>query len=213
MITAFSGASDLPSAAECADDAFDDVQHAFAGFGAGANRILGGNADDVFDLRGHPIGVGGRQVDLVQDRHHLDALLDRGVAVRHGLRFHALRSIHHQQRTFARRQRARHFVREIDVPRRVDQVEQVGLTIARTVAQCHGLRFDRDAALALEIHRVEHLGFHLPVAQAAAHLDEAVSQCGLAVVDVGDDGKVADVLHHKKGHSRVPRYPVASVVR
>jgi hypothetical protein len=33
---------------------------------------------------------------------------------------------------------------------------------------------------------------HLALAQSAAHLDQAVGQRRLAVVDVGDDGEVAD---------------------
>ena len=41
--------------------------------------------------------------------------------------------------------------------------------------------------------------------QAAAELDEPIGERRLAVVDVGDDGEVADVLHeHKKGASRCP---------
>jgi hypothetical protein len=61
--------------------------------------------------------------------------------------------------------------------------------------KCRGLRLDGDAALALDVHRVEHLGLHLAVGQAAAALDQAVGQRALAVVDVGNDGEVADVLH------------------
>ena len=57
------------------------------------------------------------------------------------------------------------------------------------------LRLDGDAALALDRIGVEHLGFHLARLEAAADLDDAVGKRGLAVVDVGDDGKVADVLH------------------
>jgi hypothetical protein len=78
---------------------------------------------------------------------------------------------------------------------RVDQVELVGLAVARLVLQRRGLRLDGDAALALDVHRVEHLRFHLAVGQAAAALDDAVGQRALAVVDVGDDGEIADVLH------------------
>jgi hypothetical protein len=33
-------------------------------------------------------------------------------------------------------------------------------------------------------------------------MDDAVRQCGLAVVDMGDDGKVADVLHQGSGWPR-----------
>ena len=56
------------------------------------------------------------------------------------------------------------------------------------------MRLDGDAALALEIHRVEHLRLHLARLQRAGHLEEAVGQRRLAVVDVRDDREVADAL-------------------
>ena len=55
---------------------------------------------------------------------------------------------------------------------------------------------DGDAALALEIVRIHHpLGDALVVAKGARLLQEPVDQRRLAVVDVGDDGDVAE-LHH-----------------
>ena len=55
------------------------------------------------------------------------------------------------------------------------------------------MRLDRDAALALEIHAVEHLRLHLARLQRAGHLEKTVGQRRLAVVDVRDDGEVPDV--------------------
>ena len=75
--------------------------------------------------------------------------------------------------------------------RRVDQVELVELALVRP-RHAHGLRLDRDAALALEIHRVEHLRFHLALLERARHLEESIGEGGLAVIDVRDDGEVAD---------------------
>jgi hypothetical protein len=57
------------------------------------------------------------------------------------------------------------------------------------------LRLDRDPAFALEIHRVQHLLLHLARGQAATALDEPVRQRRFAVVDVSNDGKVADQVH------------------
>ena len=101
--------------------------------GARAHRVGGVDADDVLDLVDHALGLGRRQVDLVQHRHDFDALLDRGVAVGDRLRFDALRGVDDQQRAFARGERARDLVGEVDVARRVDQVELVGLAVARPV--------------------------------------------------------------------------------
>ena len=52
---------------------------------------------------------------------------------------------------------------------------------------------DGDAPLALEVHRVEDLRLHLARLQRAGDLEKAVGERRLAVVDVGDDGEVADV--------------------
>ena len=43
--------------------------------------------------------------------------------------------------------------------------------------------------------RVEHLGLHLPRIEAAAFLDESVRQRRFAVIDMSNDGKIADILH------------------
>ena len=69
----------------------------------------------------------------------------------------------------------------------------VGLAAA-VIRQADGARLDRDAALALEVHVVEQLRLHLALIHGAAQLDEPVGQRGLAVVDVCDDRKIADVF-------------------
>jgi hypothetical protein len=85
-----------------------------------------------------------------------------------------------------------HLVREVHVPRRVDEVQLVGLAVARLVEHAHRLRLDRDAALALEVHRVEQLARASRAVDRVRHLQDAVGQRRLPVVDVGDDREVAD---------------------
>src|SRR5437868_7788000 len=84
-------------------------------------------------------------------------------------------------------------------------MQLVELPVAGRVYQRSGLSLDRDAALALEVHRVQHLLAHLPVRKPAAALYEAVGERRLAMVDVRDDGKVADVLHGGCGLCRSAR--------
>src|SRR5690606_8360372 len=86
-------------------------------------------------------------------------------------------------------------VGEVHVPGGVDEVQVVGLAVARGIGHRHRLRLDRDATLALDRVVVQHLRFHLTGSQAAAQLDDAVGKGRFAVVDVGDDGKVADIPH------------------
>ena len=92
----------------------------------------------------------------------------------------------------------------------VDEVELILLAAhLGGVVQRDRVRLDGDAALALEVHGIQHLGLHLAVLEATADLDEAVGQRGLAVVDVGDDGEVADVLD--VGHRWVNRLKLQSL--
>ena len=76
---------------------------------------------------------------------------------------------------------------------RVHQVQLIGDAVLRGVFEAHGLGLDGDAALALDVHGVEHLLFHVPVSNRVGGLDQAVSQRGFPVVDVRDDGEIADV--------------------
>ena len=142
--------------------------------------------------------LGGGQVDLVDHRHDLVVMLDRLVDVCERLRFHALRRIHHQQRAFARGKAAAHFIGEVDVARRVHQVQLIGLAVLGLVIKAHGLRLDGDAALLLDVHVVEHLLGHFTLGKAAGVLDQTIRQRRLAVVDMGDDGEIAD--QRKVGH-------------
>ena len=174
-------------------DRFENLVDAGAFLGAGQNRIAGIEADDVLDLPLRLVGLRARQVDLVDDRDDLEVVLDRQVGVGERLRLDALRRIDEQQRALARGERAGDLVREIDVPRGVNQVEHVDLTVVGLVREPDRVRFDGDPALALEIHAVENLRLHLAGLQGARHLEKTVGQRRLAMVDVGNDGEVADV--------------------
>ena len=175
---------------------FDQFFDALARLAGDLERVVGGNADDLLDFLDDARRIGGRQVDLVDDRHHFETELGGGVAIGDALRLDTLRGIDHQQRAVAGRQRARHFVREVHVPGGVDEIQLVALAVAlRRVIESDRLRLDGDAALALELERIEHLILHLAGFEAAANLDEPVGQRGLAVIDVGDDGEVAYPLH------------------
>ena len=180
------------------DHGLEDLLHAHAGFGRARNGLARIDADHVFDFSLGVVWIGGRQIHFVEDRHHLDAEVECGVTVRHGLRFNALAGIDHQQGTLASGQRATHLVREVDMPGCVDQIQVVNLAVFGLVSQRSGLRLDGYPTLFFDVHRVQHLRFHLSVAQAAAALNDAVSQGGFAVVNVRDDRKISDVVHQCK---------------
>ncbi len=78
------------------------------------------------------------------------------------------------------------------MPRRIDEIELVLLAVPGTVAQGDALGLDGNPPLPLQIHGIEHLGLHFPVRQPPTMLDKTVRQGGLSVIDVGDDGEVAN---------------------
>ena len=82
-------------------------------------------------------------------------------------------------------------IREVDVARRVDEVQAVGEPIASRVVEPDRACLDRDALLALEVHRVEDLARHLPRVDRVGQLEQPVGKRRLAVIDVGNDREVA----------------------
>ena len=98
---------------------------------------------------------------------------------------------------------------------RVHQVEDVELAVLGAVVEADRLRLDGDAALALDVHRIEHLRAHLALGEGAADLDQTVGEGRLAVVDMGDDGEVADVRRGRScgGLYHSPASTLASAVR
>ena len=181
----------------------DRLQHEIdveAGLGRDRHRLGGVEADDVLDLLLDALRLGGGQVDLVEHRHDLVAGVERVIDVGERLRLDALARVDHQQRALAGGERARHFVGEVDVAGRVHQVEDVGLAVLGLVFEAHRLRLDGDAALALDVHGIEHLLDHVALGHRPRLLDQPVGERRLAVVDMGDDGEIADVVDRVGGH-------------
>ena len=77
------------------------------------------------ELLGYSIGLGGLQVYFVEHRDDLKVGLHGQVEIGHRLGLHALGGVNHEQRPFARGKAARDLVREVYVPRSVDQVQLV----------------------------------------------------------------------------------------
>ncbi len=183
----------------------DGLQHvvdAETGLRGDHQRIGGIETDHILDLPLDLVGFRRGQVDLVQHRHDLVPGIERMVDICQCLRLDTLTSVDDQQRTFASRQRPRHLIGEVDMAGSVDQIEDVGLAVLGRIGQPHGLRLDGDAALALDIHGIEHLFLHLARRQSAGGLDQTVGQRRFAMVDMRNNGEVADVGNRVGCHGR-----------
>ena len=74
-------------------------------------------------------------------------------------------------------------------------VEVVNLTIFGFVLQRSCLRFDGNAALFFNVHGVKNLRLHFSVLQTTAALNQTISECRFAMIDVRNDGEISDVIH------------------
>jgi hypothetical protein len=196
------GGRDVP------DHPLQDLLDAHSLLGACGDHVLRVQPDHVLDLPLHPVRLRVRQVDLVQDQEDFQVLFQRHVDVRQRLGLHPLRGVHDQDRSLAGAQAAGDLIGEIDVARRIDQVEDVFLPVPGGIAHADGLRLDGDPPLALDVHLVEELVHLLALRERPRSLHQAVGQRGFSVVDVGDDGKVADVLDAHSYH--VPAFLIFS---
>ena len=73
-------------------------------------NIFGGTAEQVADLVGDHVRLGGIHVYLVEDWDYLQGMVDGLVQVGDRLGLHSLGGINHQQGAFARCYRAGHFI-------------------------------------------------------------------------------------------------------
>ena len=173
------------------DDRFEDVFDPEAALGADEQSILRGDGQNVFNLLFHKFGLRGGEIYFVDDWQNGEIAGGGEKSVGDGLRFDALGGVDDKQSTFAGGERARNFVGKIDVSGSVDQVEAIGVAVLGFVVQANAFRFDGDAALTLEVHGIEDLSVHFAFGEAAGHFNEAVGECGLAVVDVRDNTEIS----------------------
>ena len=137
-----------------------------------------------------------RPVDLVDDEDHRQPRLECLAQHESRLRQRPFARVHQQENTVDHRQCAFDLAAEVGVSRRVDDVD-----LDPAAPDGRVLRQNRDPLLALEVHRVHHaVGYVLIRAKRTRLPQHRVDERRLAVIDVGDDRNVPDVL--AKRHSK-----------
>ncbi len=152
-----------------------------------------GNGEDVLQLLLRLRHVGVRQVDLVDDGDDGEVLLHRQVHIGDGLGLDALGGIDDEQRPFAGAQAARDLVGEIHMAGRVNQVQLVSLAVLGLVKHGDRMGLDRDAALLLQVHRIEQLVLHLARGNGAGAMQQPVGKRRLPMINMGDDAEISYV--------------------
>jgi hypothetical protein len=162
--------------------------------GGDRHGVRGVDADHVLDLLPDPLGLRGGQVNLVEHGDDLMPSVESVIDIRQRLSLDPLARVDHQKRALACGQRPRHFVSEVNVTGRIHEVEDVRFPVLGFVFEAHRLRLDGDPALALYVHGIEHLLDHVALRHRPGLLDEPVGERRLAMVDMGDDREVSDIL-------------------
>ena len=133
-----------------------------------------------------------RPVDLVDHHDGLEPEGQRLAGDEARLRHRTLDRIHQQQHPVDHRQHALDLAAEVGVPGGVDDVDARAAVLDGAV-----LGEDGDATLALDVVRIhDALAHALMRGEGAGLLEQAVHEGRLAVVDVRDDGDVADRAVH-----------------
>jgi hypothetical protein len=170
--------------------------------------------DPAFERRAVDHGEVGLVVGRAQFQEQVEGLVEGAVRVRMGavhlvdhddgaqaeaqsphehvarLRHGALVGVHQKEHAIDHGKDALHLAGKVGVAGRVDDVDEVTAPLHRAV-----LGPDGDAAFALEVVRVHHPLFNaLVVAEHAGGAEDGVDQRRFTVIDVGDDGDVADPL-------------------
>ena len=84
-------------------------------------------------------------------------MLNSHIEVRDSLGLDTLGGIHNQERSLARSDGTRNLIREIDVSRSIDEVEDVSVSILCLVFHLDGMALDGDTTLSLQVHIIKHL--------------------------------------------------------
>ena len=168
-----------------------DVGAHFRGDRRGAFRL---DADHILDFLAHPVRIGAGQVDFINDRNDLQSRIHRQIGVGQGLGLNALRGVHHQNSSLAGGQRAGDLIVEVHMAGGVDEIENIVLAVVGVVNQRYRMSLDGNAPLTLQIHVVQKLVGHIPQGNRLGLFQNPVRQGGFAVVDVGDNAEVSNLL-------------------
>ena len=130
-------------------------------------------------------------IDLVDDDNRLRFVFERLSQNETRLRLRSIVGVYNQQHAVHHLHDPLDFAAEIGMARRIDDVDPITVPLKGGV-----LRTDCDPFLALEVHRIHHSFLDLLVrAEGAALPQQLIHESGLAVVDVRNDGDVADFIH------------------
>src|SRR5205823_5740895 len=130
-------------------------------------------------------------IDLIDDNDRLEFVLQRLAQNKARLRLRPIVRIDHEQHAVHHLHDPLDFASKIGVTGRIDDVDSIAVPLKGRV-----LRANRNSFLTLEIHRIHYPFLDLLIGAKRARLpQQLIDQRRLAVIDVRNDGDVADFIH------------------
>ena len=157
--------------------------------------LIGGSqvVEQVEHLIHYPVRTGARAVDLVDHHDRLEAGSEGFLGHEAGLGHGAVYRVYQQQYGIHHGHHPLYFTAKVGVSGGVHDVDAVIVPLNSGV-----LGEDGDATLLLQIVGIHHpLDVASAISQGAGLLQQLVHQGGFAVVNVGDNGNIAQAFNHE----------------
>ena len=142
----------------------------------------------------NPLRIGSWKVNLVDDRQDFQIRIQGQVDIGQGLGFDSLGRVHHQNGPFTGCQRTGYLIGKVNVPRGVNQVENIGFPILGLVVELNGIELDGNPTLPLQVHTIQELGLHFPAGYRLRLLQNPISKGRFPMVNMGNNGEVPNLL-------------------
>ncbi len=140
-----------------------------------------------------PIRSGARAINLVDHHNWLQAALKGLTGHKAGLRHRAVHRIHQQANAVHHGKNALYLTAKVGVSGGIDDIDAIVLPLDGGILGENG-----NTPLFFLVVRVHYaLRGQVFAVKGAGLPQELVDQCGFTVIDVGDDGNVAQFLYHK----------------
>ncbi len=182
-------------------DGVENLVDTDAFFGARQHDVFFGATKQVYHLVGNQLRIGTGQIYFIEYRNDGQVVLQGQIKIGDSLGFYALRGIYNEECPFAGGNRTRYLVGKIHVAGGIYQIEGVFFAFVE-VSHLDSVALDSDAALPLQVHVVEYLGFHFSLRNGIGKLQQPVGKGTFAVVNMGNDTEIASVFHAKEREIR-----------
>ncbi len=121
-------------------------------------------------------------------------MLNSLVQVAYSLSLNTLRSIHNKQSSLAGSDRTGYLIGKVNVSWGINQIQYILLTLV-DILHLNSLAFDCNPTFPFQVHAIQGLFLEILFANGLGILQKTVGQCTLPMVDMGNNAKVADILH------------------